>query len=135
MFVKGQKVMLPYHNCEGTINCICGNEIYVKCDNFGVWCDTDGFLPYTELKIITDKPKFNIDELCYYISRYDLAIAIVKVKVLEYKYVNQKYTYRIMSLVNNTSIIVNEDQLIKIDFFKKLEELCKIRQRITKPDK
>lgn len=60
--VKGQKVLLPYHDCEGIVNLVTETEVCIKYGENNVWVTPDGRLPNTKLQIVCI-PKFKENDI------------------------------------------------------------------------
>lgn len=115
MFVKGQKVNLPKHNCIGTVNYVCENEICIKCTGFNVWCDKDGYLPHTNIKLIETIDKFIPGQQAYAIGTINGKKVAIVGNIVD-KSDNGMYKFK--PFLSKDYLNIAEDNLIEIEKMK-----------------
>lgn len=115
MFVKGQKVNLLKHKCIGTVNYVGTDEVCIKCVGFNVWCDKDGYLPHTNIKLIETIDKFILGQQVYAISTInDKKVAIIGNIVDK----SDNGMYKFKPFLSKDYLNIAEDNLIKIEKIK-----------------
>lgn len=115
MFVKGQKVNLPKHKCIGTVNYVGETEICIKCVGFNVWCDKDGYLPYTNVKLIEPIDKFIPGQQVYAISTINGKIVTIFGNIADK---NNNGTYKFIPFLSKDFLNITEDNLVEIEKMK-----------------
>lgn len=115
MFVKGQKVNLLKHKCIGTVNYVGTDEVCIKCVGFNVWCDKNGYLPHTDVKIAEIIDRFISGQQVYAIGTINgKKVAIFGTIAMR----SSTGIYKFVPYLSKDSLDMEENNLVEVEKMK-----------------